>query len=138
MKWLRRLYRSARRPSSAVPQSRRRVRPCLEALESRLAPASQNVFLVPLTQPADGTHLHSLAAALRAAGTGGSITIEPGAVPNGPSSVTQTGITIQGDPNVPARLLNPFSLVLKADAITLTNLNLLSVQLGEAAPGPKN
>jgi hypothetical protein len=109
---------------------RRRYQLSLEALEDRLAPA--NVFVVPVSQASDVTHLYTLADAAAAAGAGGVVTIEPGASPdlNQPVVVTQNGITIQGDPNVPGSILPAYDLKVLTSHVTLTNLNLASVQFG--------
>ena len=80
MHWLRHLYRSTQRQSPSIPRPRSRVPLCLEGLETRLAPAS--VFVVPLSQQSDSTHLHELVAAVNAAGPSGVVTIEPGASPD--------------------------------------------------------
>jgi hypothetical protein len=117
-------------------QSRRLL---LEALETRLMPAS--VFVVPVTQVADATHLHTLADAITAAGSGGVVTIEPGVSPDPtqPVTVTRDGITIQGDPNVPASILPAEQIVVQASRVTLTNLNIASLLLGDGLfdnPGP--
>src|SRR5262249_4779148 len=108
----------------------------LENLETRLAPAS--VFVVPLSQSLDNSHFHALQPAIAAAGNGGRVTIEPGAVPDLvlPVVVNQSGITIQGDPNVPGTLLPRYQLEVHAEDVTLTNLNLSDVQLG-TAPGDR-
>src|SRR5262245_49830092 len=87
--------------------SRPRTRLFLEVLETRLAPAVNlppAVFVVPVSQPEDGTHVHDLGVALTRAGEGGLVTIEPGATPDPYGTlfqVTQNSITIQGNPNVP-------------------------------------
>jgi len=119
-----------------IPQtgSKRRKRPgarlSLEALESRLAPA--NVFVVPVSQPSDPTHLYTLADAELAAGMNGMVTIEPGASPDlaEPVTINQNGITIRGDPNVSASILPSYQLMVSTSNVTLTNLNLASVQFG--------
>src|SRR5712664_2350308 len=129
MHWLRHLYRSTQRQSPSIPRPRSRVRLCLEGLETRLAPAS--VFVVPLGQQSDSTHLHELVAAVNAAGPSGVVTIEPGASPDPvqPVTATQNGLSIQGDPNVPASILPLLALRVDANNVTLTNLNLSSVEL---------
>ena len=66
------LYRPAQRQSVTTHPAHSRARLCLESLETRLAPAS--VFVVPIIQTADNTHLYDLAAALSAAGAGGMVT----------------------------------------------------------------
>src|SRR4051812_38270128 len=133
MNWLRRPYRSTQRQHSTSARPPNRVRLLVERLETRLAPAS--VFVVPLSQAADSTHLYDLGDALTAAGAGGLVTIEPGAVPlpsdgTNLASVTERGLTVQGDPNVPASVLAPFNFLVAADNVRLTNLNLGAVQLG--------
>src|SRR5438034_6086108 len=132
MKWFQRLYRPTQWQFATTPRSRSRVRPYLEGLETRLAPAS--VFVVPLSQQSDSTHLHELVAAVNAAGPSGVVTIEPGASPDPvqPVTVTQNGLSIQGDPNVPASILPLFAITVAADNVTLTNLNLSSVGFGRS------
>jgi Periplasmic copper-binding protein (NosD)/Domain of unknown function (DUF4214) len=132
MNSLRHLFRTKTR--KAACSRRLRARPFLEGLETRLAP-SANVFVVPISQPADSTHFHSLTEALPAAGDGGVVTIEPGTTPdvvlqNQPVQVTQNFITIQGDPRVPANILPSYQLALMIGNATLTNLNLGSLQVG--------
>src|SRR5438552_11668822 len=100
-----------------------RSRPCLEQLEPRLAPAS--VFVVPTTQDQDSIHFHYLSEALTAAGPGGLVTIEPGASPQiGVVMVTQDGVTIQGDPRMPASILPACRLQVLASNVRVTNLHL--------------
>src|SRR5439155_9813965 len=122
MNWLQRLYHSIQRQSATTPRSRSRVRPYLEGLETRLAPAA-SVFVVPLSQQSDSTHLHELVAAVNAAGPSGVVTIEPGASPDPvqPVTVTQNGLSIQGDPNVPASILPPFPITVAADNVNPPN-----------------
>jgi len=94
------------------------------------------VFVVPVSQQADGTHLHSLVDALPAAGPSGVVTIEPGASPDliQPVTVTQEFITIQGDLNVPPTALPSYQLVIHAGNVKLTNLVLSSVEVGTSGP----
>jgi hypothetical protein len=105
-----------------------------EALETRLAPAS--VFVVPLTQTADSSHFHTLAEAVVAAGARGIVTIEPGAsedpTPNPvqPMQVTQVGITIRGNPSVPATVLPNYQIQILTSEVHLENLNLNAIALG--------
>src|ERR1700677_2692246 len=130
MHWLQRLCRRPL-PQSTTP---RRLRPQLsiEGLESRFAPA--NVSVVPIGQLSDGTHWHTLAQAIAAAGANGTVTIEPGASVDNvePVSVSSSGITIEGDPNIPATILPRYQLQVSASNVTLTNLNLQSVQIGSS------
>jgi Domain of unknown function (DUF4214) len=112
-------------------QNVRRARPALEGLETRLLPAS--VFVVPISQPTDGAHFHTLSSALPAAGTEGVVTIEPGASPDPlqvPVLVNQPRITIQGDPNVPASSLPAYDLSLQTGLVKLVNINLHSLLVG--------
>jgi hypothetical protein len=130
MRWLSRLFR---RTSPQVQKPRRcRMRPSLEALEDRWAPA--NVLVVPISQAVDTTHFHTLAQAVAAAGANGTVTVEPGASPDitEPVSISQNGITIQGDPNTPAAILPSYQLALDAQNVTLTNLNLQSITIGSS------
>jgi hypothetical protein len=94
-----------------------------------MLPAS--VFIVPFTVPVDATHFHSLDPAALAAGTGGMVTIEPGATPDFPPiDITQTGLTVQGDPSVSGTILPTYDINVKANNVTLTNLRLGTVQMG--------
>ena len=95
MNWFTRFGKSsANKQTSSYGARRARLR--LEGLETRLAPAS--VFVVPLSVPTDGSHFHSLTAALPVAGNGGTVTIEPGTTPDPVAvNVGQTSIVIQGD-----------------------------------------
>jgi hypothetical protein len=91
-----------------------------------------NVFVVATGQTLDATHFDSLEFAIQAAGPRGTVTIEPGTSPQASViMVTQNGITIQGDPNVPASILTPYQLNLSADDVSLTNLKLTGVQIGD-------
>ncbi len=107
----------------------RRARLTLERLEGRAVPAS--VFVVPYTVPLDGTHFHALAGnAMSLAGNGGTITIEPGVQPDpGPVNVFQTGVLIQGDPNIPGDILPSYDLNITAPGVRLLNLNLGTVTI---------
>jgi hypothetical protein len=130
------LIRSALRTSrKAQKQSNlRRARPLLECLETRLAPA--NVLVVPISQAIDGSHFHTLTAAIAAAGTNGIVALEPGATADSfqfPVVVNQPGITIQGDPNVPASILPAYLLSVQASAVKLQNLNISTIVLGPSA-----
>jgi hypothetical protein len=134
MNWfIRMLASSSRKRTSAHKRAARlQARPRLESLENRLAPAS--VFVVPLSTPTDGAHFHllgGLTGALMAAGTGGTVTIEPGTTPDPTQvNVNQPNITIQGDPNVPGSILAVYNLNVVANGVILTNLNLGTVQIG--------
>src|SRR5262249_9383694 len=101
--------------------------PRLEALEARELLAA-NLFVTPISTPADATHMHSLTGALAAANSGDTITIEPGATPDaGAVNVNVSDLTIHGDPNVPGSVLPRYDLNLNASNITLDNLNLGTV-----------
>jgi hypothetical protein len=134
MIWSQRWWRSTRFGGSGGHKPRRspQARLFVEGLETRLMPAS--VFVVPVSQLADATHLHTLADAITAAGSNGMVTIEPGASPDPTQPVNvatgQNGLTIQGDPSVPASILPQEQLTVAASGITLTNLNLGSLSLG--------
>jgi hypothetical protein len=128
MRWLQRLLH---RPLSQTTRSRKAgARLCLEALENRLAPA--NVFVVPLSQASDATHVYLLSEAVNLAHTGGTVTVEPGASPDNtePVSISTSSITIQGDPNVPASTLPSYQVFILSSKVTLTNMNLQSVTIG--------
>jgi hypothetical protein len=133
MNLFQRLYQSGPRGSSNahLRRNRLRARPFLEGLETRLAPA--NVLVVPISQAIDGSHFHTLTAAIAAAGTNGVVTVEPGATADSfqfPVVVNQPGIIIQGDPNVPASILPAYLLSIQASAVKLQNLNISTIVLG--------
>jgi hypothetical protein len=112
----------------------------VEGLETRVVPALGlgTAFVVPVSQPlTDSFHFHSLADALQAIAATGTVTIEAGATPDaGGVTVATEGITIQGDPNVPASILPLEQIRVAARNITLTNLNLSSLKLGETPGDP--
>jgi hypothetical protein len=108
-------------------------------------------FVVPVSQPTDSSHFHSINDALGVLsqgvlpGTRLQITIEPGASPD-PAGVSLTvgtptaspgvDVTIQGDPNVPASILPSEQIQVTGSGCVLTNLNLTSLILGSSAsPG---
>src|SRR5262249_40860511 len=75
-------------------------------------------------------------------GGNGVVTIEPGASPDagqapfGQVTIGNTGITIQGDPNVPASILPSENILFTGANSTFTNLNLSELSLGNASvPG---
>jgi hypothetical protein len=105
----------------------------LEGLETRLMPAS--VFVVPFSQPADSSHVHLLQDAVNMAGDNGMAIIEPGASPD-PDLVTiaHSGMTIEGDPNVPASILSLENITVSGQNNILTNLNIRRLRLGDT-PG---
>jgi hypothetical protein len=118
------------------PAGHLRTRLNLEGLETRLTPGVEPAFafVVPVSQPADITHVHTLAEAVQQAGDGGVVTIEPGASPDaGQVFIGNTGITVQGDPNVPAAILPSEQIIFIGANSTLTNLNLVTLQLGTNA-----
>jgi hypothetical protein len=141
MTWSERWFRATRFGCSDgdKPWRSPRAQLLVEGLETRLVPAS--LFVVPFSQVADTTHLHSLAAAIAAAASasGGTVTIEPGASPDSTQPVnvpsSQTGLTIQGDPNVPASILPEEQLTVDGATITLANLNLGSLSLNSDSTG---
>src|SRR5262245_55540450 len=111
-------------------------RPCVESLEDRLAPAVNlhTVFVIPVSQPVDSTHFHTLTDALAVAPD--VVTIEPGASPDPvaePITVDQDSITIQGDANVPASILPAYRIRATASEVTLTNLNLMLLNMDGGA-----
>jgi hypothetical protein len=121
----------------ASRSSRLSPRISLEVLETRLAPALglANAFVVPVSEPIDANHVHTLAAAVEMVMIGGVVTVEPGASPD-PVGIASNanGLTIQGDPNVPASILPSEPLLLTGSNNTLTNLNFGSLVLG-SGPG---
>lgn len=108
----------------------------LETLEDRAVPAQ--VSVVPLGREVDNaTTFHSLAQAIPVAGPGGVVTIEPGAAfdPAG-LTITQRGLTIQGNPNIPGSILPQITaLSVQASDVTLANLNLGAVTVQGGAGG---
>jgi hypothetical protein len=138
MNILQRLFGPRRRGTAVAPRrdthrARARWRPQVEALEER-ALMSANVYVVPIAVPVDATHFHSLTAAIPVAGTGGKVTIEPGASPDaGVVTVSVANLTILGDPNVPGSILPREDLVLAASNVTLYNLNLGNVVVQSGA-----
>jgi hypothetical protein len=128
-----RLFQTKHRKATLPnPLGHLRARLNLEGLETRLLPAS--AFVVPVSQPVDPTHVHTIAAAVQIAGDNGVVTIEPGASPDPVAyTIGNTGITIQGDPNVPASILPFENMLFTGENGTLSNLNLRSLQLGITA-----
>lgn len=103
----------------------------VEGLEGRALMAT--VAVVPLSQPIDATHTHSLSAAMPLAGAGGIVIIEPGAIPEATVNVTLANLTIKGDPNVPGSILPRYDVNVNASGVVLTNLNLGSVTVAATA-----
>jgi hypothetical protein len=107
----------------------------LEGLETRLMPAS--VFVVPFSQPADSSHVHLLQDAVDMAGDNGIAIIEPGASPDpGQVTVGHSGMTIEGDPNVPASILPLERIIVSGQNNILTNLNINTLSLGNTPGDP--
>ncbi len=134
MRWLSRLFR---RTLPQIQKPRRgRMRLSLESLEDRLTPAS--VFVVPISQATDATHVHILSEAINLAQAGGTVTIEPGASPdlNEPVTVDTKGVTIEGDPNTPASALPSYQFAIVTSNVTLTNMSLQSVTVGTSGGNP--
>ncbi|HEV3079111.1 MAG TPA: DUF4214 domain-containing protein [Gemmataceae bacterium] len=150
---LRRLFRvrSPKSSSTRRPPPRWRAQLGLEALETRLIPVIGIIrppiggivlpeFVVPVSQPTDSTHFHSIAAALAPGvplGARLAIIIEPGASPDSsPVSMTTGNVTIEGDLNVPAAILPSEQVQVAGSGYFLTNLNLNSLVLGNvSSPG---
>jgi hypothetical protein len=131
LSWFSRLWKRPGTPTRpATVRKFKSFRPQIDVLEERQLMAA-NVLVVPLAVPVDGTHFHSLSAAMTAAGTGGSVTIEPGAIPDGATVfVNLDNLTIQGDPNVPGSTLPSYNITITgAHFVTLNNLNLGVVNL---------
>jgi hypothetical protein len=130
--WLRNWKRSA--PAARRSAPKRRL--CLESLEDRLVPA--NVLVVPLSQATDATHFHLLSAAINGAGTGGTVTIEPGASADvtEPVTVDTKGVTIEGDPNTPPSALPSYQIAINTSNVRFFNLNLQSVTVGSSSGTP--
>src|SRR6476660_239483 len=74
----------------------RRFRPAVQGLEDRSLMST--VWVTPIDTPVDPTHYHSLVAAMPAAGTSGTVIVEPGASPDfGTVNVNLDSLTIAGD-----------------------------------------
>jgi hypothetical protein len=129
--WPSRASRPGTRRTAGGP---RPFRPAVEGLEGR--DLMSTAYVVPIAQPADAAHRHSLAAALAAAGPGGTVVVEPGATPDaGTVTVGLAGLTVRGDPNVPGGILPRYDLSVTAGPVTLDNLNLGTVTVAPAAAG---
>jgi hypothetical protein len=130
-RWRKKSPRATRRPV----QARRRLPLSFEALECRLTPATKT-FVVPVSTPADNvTTFHSLGLAITPAAPNGLVvTVEPGASNDlvQPINIARSGITIQGDPNVPAAILPSYQLAIFTSNVTLKNLNISSLAIGQA------
>lgn len=114
--------------SSVAAKTRRAARPSLEGLEDRNLMAV--IHVVPIDQPVDASHRHTLADAMPFAGVNGTVVIEPGATGDaGTVNVTLDGLTITGNPSVPGASLARYTLNVNADNVTLKNLNLGDVTL---------
>ncbi len=132
MNVLQRLYRNSQPKPSKGRRPRFRERLNVESLESRLTPTA--TFVVPMNVPADNvTTFHTLFQAMNATGAT-LVTIEPGASPDlsGALTIPKSGMTIQGDPNVPAAILPSYQLQIITSNVTLNNLNLSSLSIGTA------
>jgi hypothetical protein len=121
--------RPMKRP--ATGRSVKAFRLDIEGLEERSL-MSASAYVVPIAVPVDGTHFHSLGAALGSAVSGETVTIEPGAYSEF-VNVSVPGITIQGDPNIPGSILPRDDINLLASNVTLSNLNLGNVVVGSAS-----
>jgi hypothetical protein len=128
--WLSRLLSGRVASSERDAANRHNARLGIEILEDRRLLA--NLFVVPLTTPTSGTDYHTLQDALTASNANGTITIEPGAVADFNTDITQNGLTIQGDPNVPSSILPAYNISVDASNVMLKNLNLnfVSVDAG--------
>ena len=110
----------------------RRFRPAVQGLEDRSLMST--VWVTPIDAPLDGTHFHSLAAAMPAAGTSGTVIVEPGVSPdNGTVNVTLDSLTITGDTGFAHGGLPRYDINVTAAGVTLTNLNLSKVTLAATA-----
>ena len=134
MNVLQRVFRNSQHTSSKSRRPRLRGRLNVESLEPRVTPTA--TFVVPFNIPANNvTTFHSLFQAMNATGAT-LVTIEPGASPDmsGALTIPRSGMTIQGDPNVPAAILPSYQLSIQSGIsnVTLNNLNLSSVSIGTA------
>ncbi|HKA06682.1 MAG TPA: DUF4214 domain-containing protein [Gemmataceae bacterium] len=106
----------------------RRFRPAIEWLEERSLMST--VWVTPIDSPVDATHFHSLAVAMPAAGTSGTVIVEPGASPDvGTVNVNLDSLTITGDTGFAPGALPRYDINVSAPGVTLTNLNLGKVTL---------
>jgi hypothetical protein len=120
--------------TSKAKRQARQSRLALEVLEDRTLPAK--VFVLPVDQVANNvTTFHTMQDALGAAGIGGTITVEPGAVADSNTDITQNNLLIQGDPNVPSSILPAYNLSVDASGVTLKNLNLNFVSVSAGFTG---
>src|SRR5262245_45794686 len=110
----------------------RRFRPAVQGLEDRSLMST--VWVTPIDTPIDATHFHSLGAAMPAAGTSGTIIVEPGASPDlGTVNVNLDSLSIIGDAGFAPAALPHYDLNVSAPGVTLTNLNLGTITLGATA-----
>ncbi len=131
MKLLARLFGSR---NQAGPQRRRPGQLGIERLEDRTVPAS--VSVVPLTTVANNTtNFYTLEDAIKSAGNNGTVTVEPGAVADFNVDITQNGLTIQGDPNVPSSILPGYNISIDANNVLLKNLNINFVSVDPGFSG---
>lgn len=120
-------------PKSRLSGRSLQLSSAIESLEDR-ALMSSTIYVVPMIQVADVTHRHTLSDAMPFAGSGGTVIIEPGAIPDvGTVNVTMTGLTIMGDPGVGWGSLPQYDLNVNGDDTTLVNMNLGDVTLDSAA-----
>ncbi len=130
--WLSRRFGSHHTNNRVRPPVRP-PRPSIEALEGRELFAT-SIFVVPMSQPVDVTHRHSLADAMVFAGGTGTVIIEPGAAPDASKvSVTLPSLTIKGDPNAPGSTLPRYDLDISGDNTTVANMNLGDISVAATA-----
>src|SRR5205807_1521914 len=92
--------------------------------------------VVPLTTTANNsTTFYTLEDAIKSAGNNGIVTVEPGAVADFNIDITQNGLTIQGDPNVPSNILPSYNISIDANNVTLKNLNINFVSVNPGFSG---
>ncbi len=97
-------------------------------------PAS--ISVVPVTTAANNsTTFYALEDAIKSAGNNGTVTIEPGAIADFNIDVTQNGLTIQGDPNVPSSILPGYNISIDANNVTLKNVNINFVSVNPGFSG---
>jgi hypothetical protein len=106
----------------------------IERLEDRTVPAS--ISVVPVTTTANNsTTFYALEDAIKSAGNNGTVTIEPGAIADFNVDITQNGLTIQGDPNVPSSILPGYNISIDANNVTLKNVNINFVSVNPGFSG---
>jgi len=106
----------------------RRAGVLLEAFEPRTL-LSAVYYVVGDATPRDATHFRLITDALAAAVAGDTVQLEPGAFAAAGTVTISAGLTLQGDPAVPATSNLPLALTVAASNVTLNNLSLTTVSV---------